>query len=242
MIALFVCVLLFSCSNSDNDSGGEYSYVDLTSPDSLLGKYTIDFFEAVTPNGIISNNCQVSSEPANCQTVYLISGIGIITKDNSSSYVLKTKIQAFNSLMINTAAAEVYQYTEYTPIPAANITTDGINIKDGVKGIKGRNLLYTTDNPDSTFYMTYDNRTKLLTNNLSIIKKVTAHFNERGVVSSCSTIENLPVVVKLRKLEDTVSILSGDELLIPNSSINDNGNIFYPYEKFTSTAGSLICP
>ncbi len=237
-----LCALaLYGCSSGGDDSSVKITPIDLTAADTLTGSYQIDFFETSAAGRVLSNDCQAASLSGSCETVYLVGGYGVINKDNET-YALKTQLQLLRALLIREAPAEVYQYTAYEPVPAANITEGGVNINNGVTGVKGRNLLFTEDYPASSFYMTYDNATKILTVNLTVSDKIVASLDENGGVASCASLGDVPVTVKMRKINDTAAVMDPDALTVPGASINEDGVIFEPYEKFAVKAQSLVCP
>lgn len=241
-LILMCVVFVMACSDSDGDSDGELTYIDLSDPDTIIGGYAIEFMEMQSPDGIYSNKCELSSAPENCQTVYLMGGYGVISRDNDSNYVLQTQIQAFNSLMITSYGAEAYQYTQHTPIPVGNITEEGINITNGVIGVKGRNMFFNTDNPASAFYLTYDYSKKIMTINLDVVDKIYTTLDENGNVLSCTTLPLSKAVIKMRKTGDGVFLPDVNSIPVPDASINDNGVILYPYKDFLTEPKDLVCP
>lgn len=238
-----LCALaLYGCSGDGDDSSVKITPIDLTAADTLIGSYQIVFFEASAAGRVLSSDCQAAFLAGSCETVYLVSGYGVINKDNET-YALKTQLQLLRALLIREAPAEVYQYTAYEPVPAANITEGGININNGVAGVRGRNLLFTEDYPESSFYMTYDNAANILTVNLTVSgKKIAVSLDENGGAASCASPGDVPVTVKLRKINDTAAVMNPDALTVPGASIKEEGIIFRPYEKFAVKAQGLVCP
>lgn len=66
---------------------------------------------------------------------------------------LETKLQIWAEAF-TVSPDDAYQYTKYTSVPSANVTSNTINEDKSALGVSGRNLTTKTSNPKSTFKVT----------------------------------------------------------------------------------------
>lgn len=153
----------------------EFLTPDLSNPESLQGKYDVEFF-ATKPTGLgamgtMSTNCAKAAELgllvptdnktanyAECKADETDNAViygkqAVINYNATDGLILETKLQIWKSIM-SLSPDDAYQYTKYSAVMPADITSEGININNQSKGVTGRNLTTLTENPESTFKIT----------------------------------------------------------------------------------------
>ncbi len=202
-LLLFVLTTIFivSCSDSSDDSGGS-SAPDNKDP--LVGTYDITFFWTDARIAVLTNDCAKSKELGyeskdgpSCRDNenVTLTGEGTISKDESGNYQIITKVQMAGGIFDNpnsnptltTMMGELndnkYNYTVYSLIPAAEISSSGINVNGTVKGTTGRNLTKETDSPNDTYKFTLQSDGTLLnemTNNMVTPAEVRVIMKKRS--------------------------------------------------------------